>query len=114
MFNSGKIGYLLKELMVENCFSINELATKSDVSANTIKSILYHPNEYCPTIETLNKLCNGFGMTLSDFFLKIETGNKNAAPELDERVKRILGRIERQDLNKLIDVFENLMKKQQG
>ncbi len=54
-------------LLEEKRLSIHRLATLSTVSASTIKSILYG-NSKNPGIITLKLLCDGFGITLVDFF----------------------------------------------
>ena len=47
--------------------TINKLATASAVAPSTIKNILYGKS-HNPGIVTLKMLCDGFGITLSDFF----------------------------------------------
>ena len=47
--------------------TINNLATDSAVAPSTIKNILYGKS-HNPGIVTLKMLCDGFGITLSDFF----------------------------------------------
>lgn len=54
-------------LLEEKNMSIHKLATLSTVSASTIKSILYG-NSKNPGVVTLKLLCDGFGITLVDFF----------------------------------------------
>ncbi len=54
-------------LLESNRMSIHKLATLSTVSASTIKSILYG-NSKNPGIVTIKLLCDGFGITLLDFF----------------------------------------------
>lgn len=47
--------------------TINKLATVSAVPPSTIKNILYGKS-HNPGIVTLKMLCDGFGITISDFF----------------------------------------------
>lgn len=47
--------------------SINKLATMSAVAPSTIKNILYGKSKN-PGIVTIKMLCDGFGITLIDFF----------------------------------------------
>lgn len=56
----------LTELREEKGFSIYKLAQTSGVSASHIQRI--EKEEKCPTIETLNRICKGLGITLTDFF----------------------------------------------
>lgn len=59
----NRILYLLEE----NKMSIYLLAIKSGVSASTIKSILYGKSKN-PGVVTIKMLCDGFGISLHDFF----------------------------------------------
>ncbi len=47
--------------------TINKLATESGVAPSTVKNVLYGKSRN-PGIVTLKMLCDGFGITLSDFF----------------------------------------------
>ncbi len=47
--------------------TINKLATDSGVAPSTIKNILYGKSQN-PGIVTLKILCDGLGISLSDFF----------------------------------------------
>ena len=47
--------------------SINKLSIESAVSPSSIKNILYGKSKN-PGIVTLKMLCDGFGITLTDFF----------------------------------------------
>lgn len=55
------------ELLGENKMSIHKLATESAVAPSSIKNILYGKSKN-PGIVTLKMLCDGFGITLTDFF----------------------------------------------
>ena len=56
-------------LCEEKKITINKLATESGVAPSTIKNILYGKSQN-PGIVTLKMLCDGFGITLIDFFAK--------------------------------------------
>lgn len=47
--------------------TINKLATESGVAPSTIKNILYGKSQN-PGIVTLKMLCDGLGVSLTDFF----------------------------------------------
>ena len=47
--------------------TINKLATESGVAPSTIKNVLYGKSQN-PGIVTLKMLCDGLGITLTDFF----------------------------------------------
>ena len=57
----------LLQLLDEKKFSIYKLATESAVAPSSIKNILYGKSKN-PGIVTLKMLCDGFGITLADFF----------------------------------------------
>lgn len=54
-------------LCEEKRITINKLATESGVAPSTIKNILYGKSQN-PGIVTLKMLCDGFGITLIEFF----------------------------------------------
>ena len=51
----------------ERGWTVIHLAYVSGVSTSTVKSILYG-NSKNPGIVTIKKLCDGFGITLNEFF----------------------------------------------
>ena len=61
----------VKERLLNLCYekrmSIHKLATESGVAPSTIKNILYGKSQN-PGIVTLKMLCDGFGITLIEFF----------------------------------------------
>lgn len=57
----------LMQLCEERGWTVNHLANVSGVSTSTVKSILYG-NSRNPGIVTIKKLCDGFGITLNEFF----------------------------------------------
>ena len=54
-------------LLEEKKMSIHRLATESAVAPSTIKNILYGKSVN-PGIVTIKMLCDGFGITLTEFF----------------------------------------------
>lgn len=61
-------------LCEEKRMTINKLATESGVAPSTIKNILYGKS-HNPGIVTLKMLCDGFGITIVDFFSTEEFNN---------------------------------------
>ena len=57
----------LLELLGEREMSIHKLAMESAVAPSSIKNILYGKSKN-PGIVTLKMLCDGFGITLIEFF----------------------------------------------
>ncbi len=54
-------------LLEERNMSIHKLATESGVAPSTVKNILYGKSVN-PGIVTIKMLCDGFGITLNEFF----------------------------------------------
>ena len=57
----------LLQLLGEKKMSIHKLAMESAVAPSSVKNILYGKSQN-PGIVTLKMLCDGFGITLVDFF----------------------------------------------
>ena len=57
----------LLQLLGEHQMSIHKLAMESGVAPSTVKNILYGKS-INPGIVTLKMLCDGFGITLNEFF----------------------------------------------
>ena len=57
----------LMRLCEERRWTVNHLANVSGVSTSTVKSIL-SGNSRNPGVVTIKKLCDGFGITLNEFF----------------------------------------------
>ena len=57
----------LLSLLGEKKMSIHKLATESGVAPSTIKNILYGKSKN-PGIVTIKMLCDGFGISLIEFF----------------------------------------------
>ena len=55
------------ELLGEKNMSIHKLAMESAVAPSSIKNILYGKSQN-PGIVTIKMLCDGFGITLIEFF----------------------------------------------
>ena len=54
-------------LCEEKRMTINKLATESGVAPSTVKNILYGKSKN-PGIVTLKMLCDGLGISITDFF----------------------------------------------
>ena len=55
------------QLLGEKKMSIHKLAMESAVAPSSIKNILYGKSQN-PGIVTIKMLCDGFGITLTEFF----------------------------------------------
>lgn len=57
------------ELLNENNMNVTNLCLQSNLTPSTLFDFLYGKTKII-TISTLAKLCDGFGMTLEEFFAK--------------------------------------------
>ena len=91
-----KIADRLKELMEERGMTMYSLAKASDVSWTTVKNLFNRTDN--PTISTIELLCKGLGVTLSEFFAEEKPLLKSnelqsiidAWDEISERDQQIL------------------------
>ena len=76
----NKVVDRINELLEQNRWTPYKLAKESGIPYSSLNNLLKHKN--CPTIPTLEKICVGFNITLSDFF---NFDEKNLAqPNLSE------------------------------
>ena len=68
------------QLLGEKNMSIHKLAIESAVAPSSIKNILYGKSKN-PGIVTIKMLCDGFGITLVEFF------NTNEFKDLEQEIK---------------------------
>ncbi len=61
------VAYRIRQLCQEQNFTPNGIATHSAVPQGTVKSIL-NGESGNPGIVTIKKLCDGFNITLGEFF----------------------------------------------
>lgn len=61
-------------LCEERHITINKLATESGIAPSSVKNILYGKSKN-PGIVTLKMLCDGFGISLTEFFSTKEFQN---------------------------------------
>ena len=65
--------------------SVNAFAIESEIPDNTLKPII--AKEVCPTIPTLIRLCNYFGLPLWKFFLITDGENHNCHQKSKEMLE---------------------------
>ena len=56
----------IKELLNERGWTMYQLAQKSGIPQSTLSNLFIRNN--APTIQTLEKICEAFGITLAEFF----------------------------------------------
>ena len=67
MDTRSEVANRIEELCKERGITINGLSYISGVSNSTIKGIFYKRSKN-PGVVTIKKLCDGFGITLAQFF----------------------------------------------
>ena len=74
------VAFRIKQLCEQKSFTPNGIAVYSAVPQGTLKSILNGESRN-PGIVTIKKLCDGFGITLGEFFSTAEFD------ELEQEIK---------------------------
>lgn len=73
----------IKELRDARGWSTNQLAMESELTQSTVSTLLTKENAL-PSLDTLMRLCNAFGISLAQFFIEEEES------ELVNRQEKIL------------------------
>lgn len=92
----------INDLKTERNWSTNYLAMEAGITQSTLSSILNRNSP--PKIETLQSICNAFGLTLSQFFLedeKIEILN-----DTEREMLQLFRKLSPKQQKALIQVFE--------
>lgn len=94
----------IKELLNQYGWSVYKLSIESGVPQSTLANMFSRNN--LPTIPTLEMICNGFGITLSDFF-----DDKKQNLKLSEEQSLLLRKYQKLSENKkrlMIELLDNL------
>lgn len=75
----------IKEMLKERNWSVYKLSKKSGISQSTLSNMFKRNND--PSIGTLEDICHGLGITLSQFF-----ANDNDLVSLDKDQKEMLNK----------------------
>lgn len=70
----------IKELRDARGWSTNQLALEAEITQSTVSTLLTKPNSL-PSLDTLIRLCNAFGITLAQFFMEDEQSEFVSAQE---------------------------------
>lgn len=73
----------IQQLLTFNQWSLYKLAKESDLSYSSLNNLVNRRT--CPTIATLEKICNGFNISLTDFFNFIENPLRNETISEEEQ-----------------------------
>lgn len=96
--------------MDERDWSLYRLAQESNIPYSSLNSLFLKNNQ--PTVATLEKVCNGFHITLSEFFSD-ETPYRNETPIISTEEQQILDAfrdLSKKDKQKYLEIIEILKK----
>ncbi len=62
----------IKELRDERGWSTNRLALEAELTQSTVAALLAQKTNSLPSLDTLSRLCDAFGVTLAQFFMEDE------------------------------------------
>ena len=96
----------LRQLMAARNWTEYRLAKESGLSESTIANIYRRNN--VPTVATLEAICNGFGITLSEFFA--DNDMVELSPELSDLFDKWIKLTPRQR-NSILDLMDSIIYK---
>lgn len=77
----------IQELCKQRGWTLYKLAKESDIAYSSLNNIFLRNTQ--PTIPTLEKICNGFGIKLSEFFADSPATSKSA-PVLSSEEEKLI------------------------
>ncbi len=95
----------LKQLMNEREWTIYRLAKESGVAWTTIRNMFVRDTD--PSIQTLESLCKGFGITLSQFF---DSKNNPGLSSEQSHLIQEWNKLEKKDKQLILNLVESLNK----
>lgn len=73
----------IQQLLIFNQWSLYKLAKVSDLPYSSLSNLINRRT--CPTLATLEKICNGFNISLTDFFNFKENPLRNESISEEEQ-----------------------------
>ena len=95
----------ITELRIERNWTEYELAERSELTQSTISS--WYRKNLIPSIQSLERICNAFGITLTQFFLESECFSEQLSKEQVEILKS-WNRLTKEQQRKLTDFLNSL------
>ena len=95
----------ITELRIERNWTEYELAERSELTQSTISS--WYRKSLIPSIPSLERICNAFGITLSQFFLESDCFSEQLSKEQVEILKS-WNRLTKEQQRKLTDFLNSL------
>ena len=108
MFTNDDIKETLYALLKDRGWSVNRLATESNLPQSKINSMLHGNKEYYPSVPTLSKICEALGITVSEFLRMVED-EEQKEPSLEEyRIIHAAQKLSDEERKRLLDFLEAL------
>lgn len=107
---NNKLLSKIQELLDERNWSLYKLAKESGIPYSSLNSLFAKDN--VPTVATLEKICNGFQITLSEFFEE-ESPYRCVTPNITEEELSLLNSfrtLSKKDKLKCIEIIDILKK----
>lgn len=98
----------LQALMDARSWTIYRVAKEADIPWSTVRNMFKRNTE--PSITTLESICNGMGITLSQFF---DLGSPNSLTEHQQLLVSKWSVLNEKDQALVLDLIESLGEKQQ-
>ena len=93
----------LQTLMDERGWTIYRLAQESDIPWSTIRNAFKRNTE--PSVATLERICHGMGITLSEFF---DEGKNEEVSEAHSRLVSGWNKLSPKDQRLVLDLIDSL------
>ena len=100
-----RTGAKLRHLRILKIYSQEQLALDCDLNVNTIGMI--ERGQKNPTIYTLQRICDGLGITLATLFL-YEDRTDTATEESIQRIETVLRQLPQRDVERVARIVEEL------
>ena len=100
-----RTGAKLRHFRILKGISQEQLALDCDLNINTIGMI--ERGQKNPTIYTLQRICDGLGITLATLFLYDESSD-TAAEDTIQRIEAVLRQMPRQDVERVARIVEEV------
>ena len=108
MFTNDEIKTTLYMLLKDRGWSVNKVAHKYNLAQSTINSMLHGNKEYYPSIPTLHKICESFGITISEFLRMVENEDSPEPSPEEYRIIHAVQKLSREERKHLLDFLEAL------
>ena len=96
----------ITKLRLDRGWTDYELAKRSGLPQSTISS--WYTKNMLPSISSLESICNGLGISLSQFFLNEESGEATVLSRQQLRLISYASRLDAAQLNSLLEFLEKL------